>query len=320
MNHENIDVEPFCKDDILYSFVIPCLNEEGSIGKTIQDIGENVPKFLKYEVIVVDNGSTDQTPDLARKLGAAVIIKPKVSIAELRNIGAKHANGTVLVFIDADISLTEKWSQKILELHHQIVHARKIYGSKCEPVGDEGILGSHWFSLISDRTQNKYVGTGHMIISKAGFERLGGFDKNLKTGEDYEFCQRAAKNGFSIENIPELKVVHHKFPKTIHQFIEREAWHGKGDLQNLRTAISSRVVIAAFIFLIANFFVIIAALSGSLSGFLITLSIAISIPLIVSIYKFPRLKLKPRLLNVFLCAAYLCGRIFSIFYAKKKWR
>jgi glycosyltransferase involved in cell wall biosynthesis len=315
-----VNAETLPKDEMQFSFVIPCLNEEHSISRTIQNINENTPKNVKYQIIVVDNGSTDQTVGLARELGAIVIIEPDISIAELRNVGADRAEGAVLVFIDADISLTPQWGVKIQELHHEIVCSSRIYGSKCLPVGDEGILDSHWFYPISLRSQNKYVGTGHMIISKEGFEKIGGFDKNLKTGEDYDFCQRAANDGFIIENVPQLKVIHHGFPKSICQFVEREAWHGKGDLQNFSSAISSKVVLAAFSFLVANIALILAAISGSFSSFMISLGIATSIPLFLSIYKFPRIKLKFRILNIFLCAAYLYGRIMSIFYAKKKWR
>ena len=86
--------------------VIPALNEEESLGKVIGDI----PRKLVDEIVVVDNGSTDDTGKIARKLGARVIVEPErgygsACLAGIKYVKKKyHSGSTIVVFMDADYS------------------------------------------------------------------------------------------------------------------------------------------------------------------------------------------------------------------------
>jgi glycosyltransferase involved in cell wall biosynthesis len=302
------------------SFVIPCLNEQDSIRQTLLDIKRNVPSELSYQIIVVDNGSVDQTVVIAEELGARVLIRPKVSVSELRNIGVSNAMGKLVVFIDADISLTEEWKNHIFKYYKNAINDKTVYGSNCTPTGNEGILNSCWFSPMAAKVNTSYVATGHMIISKSHFEKIGGFDPQLKTGEDYEFSQRARGRGFAIKNVPELRVVHLGFPSTVRKFFEREAWHGQGDLASFKTAFTSKVFLAAFAFAISHLLLTISVLMQNFFFMMIGLNTVIGIPIFLSFYKFSQLNLNRRIVNIFLNSIYLYGRLFSFFYMKRKWR
>lgn len=302
------------------SFIIPSLNEEASIRKTLLRIIHNVPSELSYQIIVVDNGSVDRTAVIAKGLGAFVLTRPKVSVAELRNIGVINAAGKLLVFVDADISLTNDWKKHITDYYQTAIENMVVYGSKCSPTGKEGILSKCWFTPMTDNSNMSYVATGHMIISKSNFEYIGGFDPKLKTGEDYEFSQRAKANGFLLKNVPELRVFHLGFPKTLGQFFEREAWHGKGDIRSFETALNSKVFLAAFAFMASHVLFIISLLIKQpwlASTFVIFI---ITIPTFSSFYKFPYFNLNDRIINIFIYSVYLYARFFSIFYSKNKWR
>lgn len=311
---DQLDVQP------TFSVIIPAFNEARIITSTLQNIANAVPERVNYEIIVVDNGSSDKTPALAKSHGAEVLVSPGVSIATLRNLGAKASRGEVLVFIDADISLTEAWGHSIEETIKTAKNEKTILGSKCQPTGEEGILASYWFGLIAEQTTASYIGTGHLIVSRDNFWEIGGFNEALKTGEDFEFCSRARHKGYTCKIVPNLVVLHHGFPQTLFQFFQREAWHGRGDVSNISALLSSKVAIAAILFLFLHFFLALTILFDYTFWALFNLFLIIAFPIIVSFYKFPNLTLRARSINVFLTGIYLHGRHASVFIRTSRWR
>lgn len=83
--------------------IVPCLNEEDAIGKVI----ESLPDFVD-ETIVVDNGSEDETGQIAKELGAKVIHAPERGYGRACKAGLKHAVGDIIVILDGDHSYPSK--------------------------------------------------------------------------------------------------------------------------------------------------------------------------------------------------------------------
>ena len=83
------------------SIIIPAFNEERWLPATLRGL-RGLEAAASREIIVVDNGSTDRTRDLAREAGATVLVVPGVSVGALRNAGVRLATGDVLAFLDAD--------------------------------------------------------------------------------------------------------------------------------------------------------------------------------------------------------------------------
>jgi len=88
------------------SIVIPALNEEEGIEKTIQAIPKSELEDMGYDVqiLVVDNGSTDGTGELARKAGAEVIYEPRRGYGSAYKMGFAHASGQIIATADADLT------------------------------------------------------------------------------------------------------------------------------------------------------------------------------------------------------------------------
>ena len=86
------------------SIVIPTLNEEKGIGKTLDSIKKDVFKKNKWdlEIIIVDGNSTDKTREIAEKKGAKIIIEPRKGYGRAYKTGLKHATGDIIVTGDAD--------------------------------------------------------------------------------------------------------------------------------------------------------------------------------------------------------------------------
>lgn len=94
------------------SVIIPVLNEEGAIANVINDI----PKKLVQEIIVVDNGCTDQTADIARKHGAKVVVEPIKGYGRACLTGIAHVkDADIVVFLDGDYSDDPKQMYSLLQ-------------------------------------------------------------------------------------------------------------------------------------------------------------------------------------------------------------
>lgn len=233
------------------SFVIPAFNEENNIERTISSIHRAMcARGIAYEVIVGDHQSADNTAKVARENGARVVeILRGGTVANVRNQAVKMASGDILVFLDADIELDASWGDKFTEVLKLIeINPRQLLGSLCIPPQIDNYIVNNWFDKLT-RKQTGYLGTAHMIIATEQFNRVGGFDATLKTGEDYEFCGRCRSSGIELNVMPELVVYHHDYPMTFGRFIARESWHGMGDFQSLSNMLNSKVALTALMFL-----------------------------------------------------------------------
>ena len=117
------------------SFVIPAQNEARFIQRDLRSIHTYLKDRLDYEIIVVNNASTDDTAALAVAEGAQVISVPyKTTPAKVRNIGVAQAKGGVLVFLDGDVYLTDQWIDRFESLLPEIRANRLVTGSTLDVV------------------------------------------------------------------------------------------------------------------------------------------------------------------------------------------
>ncbi len=298
---------------IFISFLIPALNEKRNITECINQIRLCVPTDVSYEIIIGDHGSTDDTAELVDAVGAQVVSQVGGTIASLRNHLVRSALANIVVFIDADIRLTVEWGENIEEALAMLSKSPlTIVGSPCYPSDEKSLLNKFWFYPIA-RMPKKYIGTGHIIFSKIAFDRVGGFDPTLASGEDFAFCNTAKEMGCHLKIIPELTVTHLDYPKTLTDFVRREIWHGIGDFNSIDSFFGSRVALVSVGFTVLCLLTIFATLCRSnLQGYV--LGLLVLVPTLLSFYKFRDLGMSKRVPNIFLCSVYLLSRSFSFFY------
>jgi len=228
----------------MISFIIPAYNEEAVIGATLEAVKKHAPSE-EFEVIVVDNGSTDKTASIATQQGARVVLYNDGTIAAARNYGVKHSQGDILIFIDADVLLTPHWQDNISQQISKLrAEPMQISGSRCRPPSDYSWFNEYWYGLMNNDNAS-YINSGHMITTKQVFDSIHGFSEHLKTAEDHDFCQKAEALGAKITPNIELLAIHDGYPKSLKQFIQRERWHGREDFKNFDSFFHSKIALVA---------------------------------------------------------------------------
>ena len=129
------------------SIVIPVYNVEDYIKRTLDNIFNQTEK--DFEVIVVDDGSTDKSIEIAKKYDVKIIKTKHVSVSEARNIGVKHAKGEYLIFLDSD----DYWDKDLLkELSKSMNNNPDLIRFQARTVTDEGVKTDYKEIEFYDKT------------------------------------------------------------------------------------------------------------------------------------------------------------------------
>ncbi|MDJ0941107.1 MAG: glycosyltransferase [Woeseiaceae bacterium] len=299
----------------VFSFVVPAFNEEAYIEKTLRDIhAAFTPESRsEYEILLVDNGSTDRTPEIAESLGCTVLIEPTLGISELRNHGARRSRGDIIVFIDADVSLTPEWRRDVEPFIAPLrAGARELVGSHYQPSRATPLPLIKWFEGSYQNPRSTFLPGGHTILARDAFEEIGGFDPAFSTSEDIDFCHRATAKGFDVRHCPEVGVVHMGDPRSVRQFLKRECWHGGSDFESIPRMLTSRTAWATLFFVAMHVALVLLLASGELALALLPVAGIAALLLATSTHLFPRSSIGLRLINA--ANAYLSylGRCCSI--------
>jgi len=186
------------------SVVIPAYNEEEYLPLCLESIKKQ-DYAAEYEVIVVDNASTDNTAKIALDWGAKVVYESKRSPACARQKGVEAATGEIIAFIDADTQAPACWlstivSRFVLEPETVVVSGPYAY---CDAGRIAKIASySNFISIIIDQLFRKVLNKGSAIwgsnfaVRRSALLEVGGFDTSIRFyGEEYELSLRLKKAG-----------------------------------------------------------------------------------------------------------------------------
>jgi GT2 family glycosyltransferase len=214
------------------SFVVPVRNDATRLEVCLRSIRAAHPTSGEVEIVVVDNGSTDRSPDVARAFGARVLVIENVRVSELRNRGAQQAEGPVLAFVDADNEIVPGWAAAALEnLQDASVGATgALYDAP-----PRGTWVQRGYGLLRGRTRAtadvEWLGSGNLAVRRQAFQAVRGFDTTLEACEDVDLCHRLQATGVRILGDPRLGSVHHGDPKTLRDLFKSELWRGRDNLR-----------------------------------------------------------------------------------------
>jgi glycosyltransferase involved in cell wall biosynthesis len=223
-------------DPLLVSFIIPVLNGEKHIARCLTSILNQNFQGGKYEIIVVDNGSTDRTQQIVRNLGVFVHVVPGVTVGALRNTGARIARGNYLAFVDSDVEIAPHWLEKGLLCFHD----KSVISSGCfpRPPSPSTWVQEAW-GIHQCGTQNYASDRGvtwlpsmNLIVRRTAFDAIGGFNNVMVTAEDVDLCYRLNGQGRIVRN-PDMEAIHWGEAPDLKTFWRKEVWRGMGTLNGI---------------------------------------------------------------------------------------
>jgi glycosyltransferase involved in cell wall biosynthesis len=208
---------------IFLSIIICSRNRAHEIINCLPGVAEQAKAFSDVEVIVVDNGSTDNTPEVVQQFTASLhysfryIAEPIAGLCQARNRGRAEAKGTVLAYIDDDAILKDKWVERIR--HHFLEQKSDCLGGKVSvELGGEMPFrfddNMHWFFMASNLGEQprplihpEHPTGCNMAFTTKVFDAIGGFNTNLKLyGDETDFFRRVYEKKFSVYYDPAVEV------------------------------------------------------------------------------------------------------------------
>lgn len=177
------------------SLVIPAFNEEKYLGACLEHVVKNGSKL--FEVIVVDNASTDATASIAKSFpNVRVVSEPSKGLTKARQKGLEEAQGDVIAYIDADTWMLEGWVDTITDTFSKNEHVVAVSGPYVYhdvPWYTQIAVKIFWLCLAYP----SYLSTGYMLIGgnfaarKSALLSIGGFDVTISFyGEDADIARR----------------------------------------------------------------------------------------------------------------------------------
>ena len=196
--------------DLLVSVIIPSYNRWPMLGEAVDSVLAQTVR--EYELIVVDDGSTDETPRRLRDYGArlTMLSQSRRGVAAARNLGARQASGRYLAFLDSD----DTWQPVKLERQLafmernpevEICQTDEIWvrnGVRVNPRHRHRKPSGDIFRASLDLC---LVSPSAVMMRRGLFERVGGFDESFPVCEDYDLWLRIAKDT-EVSLIPEALV------------------------------------------------------------------------------------------------------------------
>ena len=229
------------------SFVIPVRNDAARLRVCLEAIRGGIPPNVDVEIVVADNGSTDDSARVAREAGATVLTLPNLRVGDLRNHAAGVSKGDILAFVDADNRIVPGWIAAALDaLGDPAVAAVGAPYHSPSP--------GTWVQRLYDRLRRHptsreavdWLGSGNMAVRRSAFEAVGGFDASLETCEDVDLCRKLRRSGYTLLADHGMKNVHFGDPHTLGEVFYGELWRGRDNIRvSLRPPLAGRTLVSA---------------------------------------------------------------------------
>jgi glycosyltransferase involved in cell wall biosynthesis len=194
----------------IVSVIIPTHNSTHTIQRCLNSLQKQSSQNEFYEVIIVDDGSKDQTIDIVNSFDGYKLIQiDSCTVAHARNIGVEYAMGDIIAFLDSDCEADQEWIQNIIST---VKESKAIVGSIEN--GSNSFVG--WteylleFSAFCEKRQSRVVRWGptcNMACTKKDFQKTGGF-VDVNGSEDVLFGESLGYCNVTMYFIPEIKIQH----------------------------------------------------------------------------------------------------------------
>ncbi|NGO39741.1 glycosyltransferase [Limisphaera ngatamarikiensis] len=207
-------------------------------GRTLPDCLESLQqlRYPDYEVILVDDGSTDDTPAIAARFPAVRLLRHEqnLGLSAARNTGIAAATGEIVAFTDADCRADEDWLYHLVSALLES-EAVGVGGPNLLPPDDSPLAAAVMASpggpaavLLTDRLAEHIPGC-NMAFYKWALESVGGFDPVFrKAGDDVDICWRLLQAGHTLVYAPAAVVWHYR-RSTAAAYLRQQAGYGEAE-------------------------------------------------------------------------------------------
>lgn len=197
-----------CKMKALVSIIIPAYNAEAYLGQALASV--LIQSESCFEVLVVNDGSTDGTDALAtafseRDSRIRLLTKTNGGVSSARNLGLSESTGTYIAFLDAD----DVWLENHLESSLEAINSSDVVVSYPQWVDDKGeLIGPYPYgpneSEVSafpvSLANHNFINPSWLFMRRTVFEKIGGFDEDpeIQHAEDWDYALRMVKANFQF--------------------------------------------------------------------------------------------------------------------------
>ena len=215
------------RDSLKVSVIVPVKDMAETLETCLDALlhQESVTYNQDYEVIVVDDGSGDQSADVARRAGVVVFQQKNLGQAAARNAGARLARGEIFAFTDADCAPDKLWVLKIIQAFSNpgVVGIKGIYRTQQKEVVARFVQQEYAYKYerMAQLDKIDFIDTYSAAYRKDIFLQNSGFDDRFRQLEDQEFSFRLALKGYRLEFHPEM-VVRHVHDKSLSEYFHRK--------------------------------------------------------------------------------------------------
>lgn len=216
-------------EDDMISVIIPAYNSGQTLSACLRALQRQI--HLPDEVIVVDDGSTDDTAAVAAQFGVSILSQANAGPAAARNRGAHAARGEILLFTDADCVPAPDWVERMLVpfVDPNVAGAKGEYRTRQRELVARFVQQEYQdrYDRMAGQPQIDFVDTYSAAYRRDLFLAAGGFDTSFPTAsvEDQEFSFRLVEQGYRLVYMPGA-VVYHQHDRTLREYARRKYWIG----------------------------------------------------------------------------------------------
>ncbi|MFC6905717.1 glycosyltransferase [Halalkalicoccus tibetensis] len=239
MNHaEESGAEP------RLSVVIPVYNDPRGIRETLESVAEQTYPTGEYEVLAVDNGSTDGTREVIRAFASFygnvhLLVEDDVQGSyAARNEGIRQARGELVSFVDADMTVEDDWAESIVASYDE--HGWDYMGYPIESyIKGRETLGAVYDRLLGGFPVERYMRekgftvTASLVVTRELLEAVGPFDERYVSQGDGEFGKRVREAGFDQRFEPGI-TAYHPTRADLRAWLKKQVRIGRGAAQHRR--------------------------------------------------------------------------------------
>jgi glucosyl-dolichyl phosphate glucuronosyltransferase len=240
---------------IQISAIICTFNRAKYLRKAIPSLVSQTIDAARYEILVIDNCSSDDTKQIVTQEFANVpnlryLYEPVQGLSQARNTGWQNAKGDYVAYLDDDAIASPHWLEKIVEVFETTTPQPGMVGGKIEPIWESPM--PEWLSkntavylALLDWSESPITSTDRQLLAGANvsfpkqlLEKFGGFDVNLGrkankllSNEEILLWHQMRTHGYCCLYHPEVAVCHHIQASRLNQnwFIRRLYWEGVSD-------------------------------------------------------------------------------------------